>query len=133
MERPSAGLSDSYYVDLVFYNYLMRCFVLIDLKTGRLTHQDVGQMDFYVRLFEERYKPEGDNPPIGIILCSEKSSATARYPVLADKQNLFASRYFTYLPTEEELERALRRERDEAEADVLWRDRASQSLSQGEE
>ena len=112
--------TDDYYVVLVFYNYLMRCFVLIDLKTGKLKHQDVGQMDFYVRLFEEKYKPESDNPPIGIILCSEKTEATARYSVLADKKNLFASQYMTYLPTEEELERALQRERDEAESATLW-------------
>lgn len=113
--------TDNYYIDLVFYNYLMRRFVLIDLKTGKLTHQDVGQMDFYVRLYEEKYKPEDDNPPIGIILCSEKTAATARYSVLADKDNLFASQYLTYLPTEEELERALRRERDAAEPVELWR------------
>ena len=112
--------TDNYYIDLVFYNYLMRRFVLVDLKTGKLTHQDVGQMDFYVRLYEEKYKPEGDNPPIGIILCSEKTAATARYSVLADKDNLFASQYMTYLPTEEELERALRRERDAAESVELW-------------
>ena len=98
----------------------MRRFVLVDLKTGKLTHQDVGQMDFYVRLYEEKYKPEGDNPPIGIILCSEKTAATARYSVLADKDNLFASQYMTYLPTEEELERTLRRERDAAESTELW-------------
>lgn len=113
--------TDDYYVDLVFYNYLTRCFVLVDLKAGKLTHQDVGQMDFYVRLFEERYKPADDNPPIGIILCSEKTEATARYSVLADKQNLFASQYMTYLPTEEELARALRRERQEVEGAALWR------------
>lgn len=112
--------TDNYYIDLVFYNYLMRRFVLVDLKTGKLTHQDVGQMDFYVRLYEEKYKPEGDNPPIGIILCSEKTAATARYSVLADKDNLFASQYLTYLPTEKELERALRRERDAAESIELW-------------
>lgn len=113
--------TDDYYIDLVFYNYLTRCFVLIDLKTGKLTHQDVGQMDFYVRLFEEKYKPAGDSPPIGIILCSQKTEATVRYSVLADKQNLFASQYMTYLPTEEELAEALRRERDEAESASLWR------------
>lgn len=113
--------ADNYYIDLVFYNYLTRCFVLIDLKTGKLTHQDVGQMDFYVRLFEEKYTPEGDNPPIGIILCSQKTSAVAKYSVLSDKENLFASRYMTYLPTEEELAEVLQRERDEAESESLWR------------
>lgn len=108
--------TDEYYVDLVFYNYLTRCFVLIDLKTHKLTHQDVGQMDFYVRLFEDKYKPADDNPPIGIILCTEKSEATAKYSVLADKDNLFASTYKTYLPTEEELAALLKESREEVEA-----------------
>lgn len=113
---------DDYFVDLVFYNYLTRCFVLIDLKTKKLTHQDVGQMDFYVRLFEDKYKPADDNPPIGIILCTEKTEATARYSVLADKENLFASTYMTYLPTEEELAALLREGREEVEEEQ-WRKR----------
>ena len=114
-KRISEGVKH-YYVDLVFYNYLLKCFVLIDLKTGELTHQDVGQMDFYTRLYQERFSPEGDNPPIGIILCSEKSDAVAKYSVLADKENLFASQYLLYLPTEEELAAVLREGREEVEA-----------------
>lgn len=105
----------------MFYNYLLKCFVLIDLKTGELTHQDVGQMDFYTRLYEERFTPEGDNSPIGIILCSEKSDAVAKYSVLADKDNLFASQYLLYLPTEDELADVLREGREEIEAGHLAR------------
>jgi hypothetical protein len=100
-----------FYVDLVFYNYLLKCFVLIDLKIGELTHQDIGQMDGYVRMFEEHGKPEGDNPTIGLILCSEKNEAIARYSVLRESRQLFASRYKLYLPSEEELKRELERER----------------------
>lgn len=114
-KRISEGVKHCY-VDLVFYNYLLKCFVLIDLKTGELTHQDVGQMDFYTRLYQERFSPEGDNPPIGIILCSEKSDAVAKYSVLADKDNLFASKYLLYLPTEEELAAVVREGREEVEA-----------------
>lgn len=99
--------TDHYYIDLVFYNYILKCFVLIDLKTGKLTHQDVGQMDFYVRLFQERYSLPDDNPPIGIILCADKSEAVAKYSVLVDKENLLASKYMLYLPTEEELAHAI--------------------------
>lgn len=99
--------TDHYYIDLVFYNYVLKCFVLIDLKTGKLTHQDVGQMDFYVRLFQEKYSQPDDNPPIGIILCTDKSEAVAKYSVLADKENLVASKYMLYLPTEEELAHAI--------------------------
>ncbi len=124
---------DDYFVDLVFYNYLTRCFVLIDLKTKKLTHQDVGQMDFYVRLFEDKYRPADDNPPIGIILCTEKTEATARYSVLADKENLFASTYMTYLPTEEELAALLKEGREEVEEEQ-WRKReAAGELSEGED
>ncbi len=100
-----------FYVDLVFYNYLLKCFVLIDLKIGELTHQDIGQMDGYVRMFEEHGKPEGDNPTIGLILCSEKNEAIVRYSVLHESRQLFASRYKLYLPSEEELKRELERER----------------------
>lgn len=119
-KRISEG-AHHYYIDLVFYNYLLKCFVLIDLKTGELTHQDVGQMDFYTRLYEERFTPEGDNSPIGIILCSEKSDAVAKYSVLADKDNLFASQYLLYLPTEDELADVLREGREEIEAGHLAR------------
>lgn len=102
--------TDHYYIDLVFYNYILKCFVLIDLKTGKLTHQDVGQMDFYVRLFQEKYSLPDDNPPIGIILCADKSEAVAKYSVLADKENLVASKYMLYLPTEEELAHVIEEE-----------------------
>jgi predicted nuclease of restriction endonuclease-like (RecB) superfamily len=101
---------DHYYIDLVFYNYILKCFVLIDLKTGKLTYQDVGQIDFYVRYFEDKVKPQGDNPTIGIILCADKNDTMAKYSVLAENENLFASKYMLYLPTEEELKRELERE-----------------------
>lgn len=100
-----------FYVDLVFYNYLLKCFVLVDLKIGELTHQDIGQMDGYVRMYEEQRRIDGDNPTIGLILCSEKNDAVARYSVLQDSQQLFASRYRLTLPSEEELQRELQRER----------------------
>ena len=100
-----------FYVDLVFYNYLLKCFVLVDLKIGELTHQDIGQMDGYVRMYEEQHRIEGDNPTIGLILCSEKNEAVARYSVLNDNRQLFASRYRLTLPSEEELQRELQRER----------------------
>lgn len=92
-----------FFVDLVFYNYLLKCFVLIDLKTGELTHQDVGQMDMYVRLYEEKYKGSDDNPTIGIILCTEKDATVVKYSVLGENKRLFAAKYKLYLPTEKEL------------------------------
>lgn len=91
------------FVDLVFYNYLLRCFVLIDLKVGKLAHQDVGQMDMYVRVFEEQYRGEDDNPTLGLILCSERNVAVAKYSLLADKVQLFASKYQLLMFTEDEL------------------------------
>jgi len=103
--------NEDFYVDLVFYNFILKCFVLIDLKIGKLTHQDIGQMDGYVRMYEEHGKVEGDNPTIGLILCSEKNEAIARYSVLKASKQLFASKYMLYLPTEEELQRELERER----------------------
>jgi predicted nuclease of restriction endonuclease-like (RecB) superfamily len=102
---------DDFYIDLVFYNFILKCFVVIDLKIGKLVHQDIGQMDSYVRMYEEHAKVEGDNPTIGLILCSEKNEAIARYSVLNDSKQLFASKYMLYLPTEKELERELMRER----------------------
>jgi predicted nuclease of restriction endonuclease-like (RecB) superfamily len=92
-----------YYIDLVFYNYILKCFVLIDLKIGKLSHQDVGQMDMYVRMYDELKRTEGDNPTIGIILCEEKDRAEVRFSVLNDNQKLFATKYKLYIPTEEEL------------------------------
>lgn len=102
---------DSFYIDLVFYNYLLKCFVLIDLKLGKLSHQDIGQIDFYVRYYEKEVKTEGDNPTIGILLCSEKNDAMVRYSMLEENKYLFASKYKLYMPTEEELKRELVRER----------------------
>ena len=98
-------------IDLVFYNYLLKCFVLIDLKVGKLTHGDIGQMDFYVRYWEDNLKTEGDNPTIGIVLCTEKNETVVKYSVLKDNQQLFVSKYKLFLPTEEELRIELERER----------------------
>jgi predicted nuclease of restriction endonuclease-like (RecB) superfamily len=100
-----------FYLDLVFYNFKLKCFLLIDIKLGKLNHQDVGQMDTYVRIYDQHYKGDDDNPTIGLILCSEKSQAVAKYSVLTDSQQLFASKYLPYLPTEEELRLELQRER----------------------
>ncbi|NEW59826.1 DUF1016 domain-containing protein [Sulfurovum sp. bin170] len=100
-----------FYIDLVFYNFKLKCFLLIDLKLGKLTHQDVGQMDTYVRVYDKFHKGEDDNPTIGLILCSEKSEAVAKYSVLSDSKQLFSSKYLPFLPTEEELRVELLRER----------------------
>lgn len=103
--------TDHFYIDLVFYNYLLKCFVLIDLKTGKLTHQDVGQMDMYRRMFDDLKKPEGDDPTIGIILCAEKSETVVKYSVINDNPRLFAAKYMLYLPTEQELIAEIEREK----------------------
>ncbi|MBI2335355.1 MAG: DUF1016 domain-containing protein [Deltaproteobacteria bacterium] len=100
-----------FYIDLVFYNCILKCYLLIDLKIGELTHQDVGQMDSYVRMFDERYRTEGDNPSIGLILCTKKNETIAHYSILKDSKQLFASKYMLYLPTEEELRQEINRER----------------------
>ena len=92
-----------YYIDLVFYNYILKCFVIIDLKTEKITHQDVGQMDMYIRMYDELKRSEGDNPTIGIVLCSDTDDDIARYSVMHGNEQLFASKYKLYLPTEEEL------------------------------
>lgn len=102
---------EDFYVDLVFYNYLLKCFVLIDLKVGKLAHQDIGQMDSYVRMFDTHARPEGDNPTIGLILCSKKNEAVAKYSVLNEGSRIFAAKYVKVLPTEEELMREIERER----------------------
>lgn len=94
---------EDYYIDLVFYNYILKCFVLIDLKTEKITHQDVGQMDMYIRMYDDLKRSEGDNPTIGIVLCSDTDEDIARYSVLHGNEQLFASKYKLYLPTEEEL------------------------------
>lgn len=104
-----------FYLDLVFYNFKLKCFLLIDIKLGKLTHQDVGQMDTYVRIYDQHHKSHDDNPTIGLILCSEKSHAVAKYSVLTNSQQLFAAKYLPYLPTEEELRIELLRERQAVE------------------
>jgi predicted nuclease of restriction endonuclease-like (RecB) superfamily len=101
-----------YFIDLVFYNFHLKCFLLIDLKMHKLTHQDVGQMDMYVRLYEEQKRRPDDNPTIGLILCSERNNTVARYSVLNESKQLFASKYLTELPSEEELQRELERGRE---------------------
>lgn len=102
---------DNFYIDLVFYNYVLKCFVLIDLKLGKLTHQDIGQMDFYVRYFDNEIKDKYDNPTIGIILCSSKKDTIVKYSVLNDNKNLFASKYQLFLPTEEEFKEQLQKQK----------------------
>jgi predicted nuclease of restriction endonuclease-like (RecB) superfamily len=99
------------FVDLVFYNYILKCFVLIELKVGKLSHQDVGQLDMYVRVFDQQIRQEGDNPTIGLILCSERNEAVARYSLLAGSEQIFASRYQHWLPTVAELQAELTRDR----------------------
>ena len=101
----------NFYVDLVFYNYKAKCFVLIDLKRGDLTHQDIGQMQMYVNYFTREEMNDGDNPPIGIILCADKSDTLVRYTLPEDNKNIFASKYMLYIPTEEELRIEMNKER----------------------
>ena len=100
-----------FYIDLVFYNYILKCFVLIDLKTGKLTHQDIGQMQMYVNYYTREKKNEGDNPPIGILLCAEKNDAVVKYTLPEDNKQIFTSKYMLYLPSEEELANAINAER----------------------
>ena len=94
---------EDYYIDLVFYNYILKCFVLIDLKTTKITHQDVGQMDMYIRMYDDLKRGEGDNPALGIVLCADTDEDIAKYSILHGNEQLFASKYKLYLPTEEEL------------------------------
>jgi predicted nuclease of restriction endonuclease-like (RecB) superfamily len=103
--------SKDFYIDLVFYNYLLKCFVLFDLKSGELTHQDIGQMDMYVRMMDELKRGPDDNPTVGIILCARKDASVVRYSVLHENEQLFASRYKLVLPSEDELRAELDRER----------------------
>lgn len=98
-----------FYIDLVFYNYILKCFVLIDLKTHKLTHQDIGQMDMYIRMFDDLKKQEDDNPTIGIIFCTDKDETIVKYSVLNESEQIFASKYMTVLPTVEELKEELER------------------------
>lgn len=94
---------EDYYIDLVFYNYILKCFVLVDLKTRKITHQDIGQMDMYIRMYDELKKAKDDNPTLGIVLCADTDEDIAKYSVLHGNEQLFASKYKLYLPTEEEL------------------------------
>lgn len=103
--------TSDFFIDLVFYNYILKCFVLIDLKTGELSHQDIGQIDMYVRMYDDLKKNADDNPTIGILLCSEKDETIVKYSVLNDKNNLFASKYLLYLPKEEELKQIIEQDR----------------------
>ena len=102
-----------FYIDLVFYNYLLKCFVLIDLKTTELSHQDIGQIDMYVRIYDDLKRTETDNPTIGILLCSEKDETVVKYSVLKENEQLFATKYMLYLPTEKELIAEIEREKKE--------------------
>ncbi len=104
-----------FYLDLVFYNYLLKCFVVIDLKTTKLSHQDIGQIDMYVRMFDDLKRGDDDNPTIGIILCADKDETIVQYSVLKENEQLFASKYRTILPTEAELTAEIQRERQKIE------------------
>jgi len=104
--------TQDYYIDLVFYNVVLKCYVLIDLKIGTITHQDIGQMDMYVRMYDELKRTDGDNPTIGIVLCSETSKDIARYSILRGNEQLFAAKYKTYLPTEEQLRQEIERQKE---------------------
>lgn len=104
--------TEDYFVDLVFYNIELKCYVLIDLKMGKITHQDVGQIDMYVRMYDELKRTVGDNPTIGILLCSETDEDIARYSVLHDNDRLFMSKYITYLPTKEQLKKEIDRQKE---------------------
>ena len=104
--------NDHFYIDLVFYNYFLKCFLIIDIKADKLTHKDIGQMDFYVRYFENQLKQPGDNPTIGLILCTEKNRTIVKYSLLNESKQIFASKYQLYLPTEEQLEYEIQRERE---------------------
>ncbi|MCD8006374.1 MAG: PDDEXK nuclease domain-containing protein [Oscillospiraceae bacterium] len=104
--------ADDYYIDLVFYNVVLKCYVLIDLKIGKVTHQDVGQMDMYVRMYDEMKLTEGDNPTLGIVLCSETDADIAKYSILKGNEQIFATKYKLNLPTEEQLRREIERQKE---------------------
>ena len=103
---------EDYFIDLVFYNYHLRCFVLIDLKTKKLTYQDVGQMDMYVKMYDELVRPEGHNPTIGLLLCADTDEDVAHYSVLNGSDQLYAAKYLTYMPTQEELRREIEQQKE---------------------
>ncbi len=119
---------DDFYIDLVFYNYVLKCFLLIDLKMGKLTHADIGQMDGYVRLYEDLFKVPGDNPTVGLLLCADKGEAVAKYSILNENRQIFASKYLPHLPSEEELRIEIEREHRLIE-EVL---RERKALTEGE-
>jgi len=121
-----------FYLDLVFYNFKLKCFLLIDLKLGKLTHQDIGQMDTYVRIYDQHKKDANDNPTIGLILCSQKSEALAKYSVLTDSDQLFASKYLDYLPSELELQQELQQERLKVQAQLMQEAEQQHDLKDGE-
>ncbi len=102
--------TSDFFIDLVFYNYILKCFVVIDIKAGKMTHQDIGQLDMYVRMFDDLQKDPTDNPTIGILLCADTDDVVAKYSVLKENQNLFASKYQLYLPTEAELKQLIEKE-----------------------
>ncbi|MDO4697343.1 MAG: PDDEXK nuclease domain-containing protein [Pasteurellaceae bacterium] len=103
--------TSDFFIDLVFYNYILKCFVIVELKTDKLTHQDIGQLDMYVRMYDDLHKQENDNPTIGLLLCTETDSIVAKYSILNDKSQLFASKYVHYLPSEEELVREIEQQK----------------------
>ena len=103
--------NSDFYIDLVFYNYILKCFVIIELKTEKLTHRDIGQLDMYVRMYDDLKKQENDNPTIGLLLCTETDRTIIKYSVLNDNKNLFASKYINYLPSEEELINEIERQK----------------------
>jgi predicted nuclease of restriction endonuclease-like (RecB) superfamily len=109
--------TSDFYIDLVFYNYILKCFVIIDLKTGTMTHQDIGQLDMYVRMYDDLKRGEDDNPTVGILLFSEKDEAIVKYSVLNDQNNLFANKYLLYLPKIEELKNLIEQDRLKFELD----------------
>lgn len=110
---------EDFYIDLVFYNFKLKCFLLLDLKIGKLKHQDIGQMDTYIRLYDDLHTSSDDNPTIGLVLCSEKSEAVVKYSVLSDQKQLFAAKYLAHLPSEEELRIELQKERERVQAQLL--------------
>ena len=103
--------NSDFYIDLVFYNYILKCFIIVELKTEKLTHQDIGQLDMYVRMYDDLKKQENDNPTIGLLLCTETDGTIIKYSVLNDNKNLFASKYINYLPSEEELINGIERQK----------------------
>jgi len=103
--------TQDFYIDLVFYNYILKCFIIVELKTHKITHQDIGQLDMYVRMYDDLKKTKGDNPTIGLLLCTETDKTIAKYSILSENKQLFTSKYLSYLPTEEELAREIERQK----------------------